>query len=248
MPWTQRQLHQHLAAARLLEHVRDEVWRYLRGHRRASEREVQGFALRQFRRQGLRTELHRPIVAFRTHTATVHYFPPARRSSRLRFNSLILLDLWARLTQPGAPYADLTWMAWSGGTVPAPVRLAFAAVKTARDRVLRYWRDQLRRGQLPSGRELDTLARRTLDRAGYRGKFLHSLGHSLGFDGPHGRQRGLTQKNATALALGIGYTIEPGIYLPRQFGIRLEMNCFVSTARELMLTAEPQGEIVRLRD
>lgn len=246
MPWTQKQLYQHIVAARLLDHICQETWHFIRAHRRCSECEVQQFILGQFRRCRLRSNPSGPIVAFQENTAQVHYYPPRRGSRRLRPRTLVLVDLWARLDEISAPYADLTWMAWHGGRIPAPVAKVFGTVRRTRDACLRYVRQALLAGRLPTGREVDTFARAMIARDGYRGRFLHGLGHSLGVDGPHGTSGNLSPKNSRPLARGMGYTIEPGIYFAGQFGVRLEMDYFITAKREVIVTAELQHEIVRV--
>lgn len=246
MPWSRQQFLQHLAAARLLDHVRDSAFGYLRRYRRATEYQVQQYVLKLFRRLGLRNEVERPIVAFRESTSAVHYYPRARGSLRLRRGTWILLDVWARLAERGAPYADLTWMAWYGGAVPRPLAKIFSTVRTARDSALQYVHKLSAVGKVPTGQAVDGVARRSIARAGFPGKFPHGLGHSLGFDSPHGKFGALTPKNSSPLTPGIGYTIEPGVYLPGKFGARLEMDFFLTSKREIMVTTELQHEIVRI--
>ncbi len=242
--WTSRQFQQHCTAARLLEHVREMAWSFLRGHPRGTERQVQEFILMQFRRCRLRLDADRPMVAFRQHTGEVHYFPPRRGSLRLRPNSWVLLDLWARLDQPHAPYADITWMAYRGRAVPRVYLHGFRAVRSARDAALNFLRREVAIGHLPTGHAVDAVARRSLNRAGFRGAFLHTLGHSLGLNHPHGRPAGFSPRNREPIAPGIGYTIEPGVYLSGRFGARLEMDCFVTTDRQVFVTTELQHEVV----
>lgn len=245
MPWSPRQFQQHCTAARLLDHVRGTVWTFLRHHPRTTERAVQEFALRQFRRVRLKLDRDQPMVAFREHTAEVHYFPPRRGSLRLRPNSWVLLDLWARLDEARAPYADITWMAYRGRVVPRAYLDGFGAVRSARDAALDFLRREVAAGHLPTGRAVDAVARRQLDRAGFRGAFRHTLGHSLGFHHPHGQPAGFAARNARPVAAGIGYTVEPGVYLPGRFGVRLEMDCFVATDRQVIVTTELQREIAQ---
>lgn len=246
MPWTARQLEQHRAAARLLEHVRDEVWVFLRTRRRCTERQVQEFVLRQFSRCGLRLDSDRPIVAFRENTSHVHYFPGRNGSLRLRPNSWVLLDIWARLDMPRAPYADITWMAWLGGRVPFAYTRTFAAVVEARDRSLLYLKREVSAKRLPVGRAVDAMARTRLARRGYANAFLHTLGHSLGLVHPHGKLPGFAPRNDARIAAGMGYTIEPGVYLTGSHGARVEMDCYVTTDHQVIVTTELQQEIVRL--
>ncbi len=72
-----------------------------------------------------------------------------------------------------------------------------------------------------TGKEADALARDVIEQAGYGDKFGHSLGHGVGLvihEKPRLSQRGTDNK----LRAGMVFTIEPGIYLPGEFGVRLE--------------------------
>ncbi len=71
-----------------------------------------------------------------------------------------------------------------------------------------------------TGREVDAIAREIIDSAGYAGRFGHGLGHSLGIE-IHEDPR-CSPKDGTVLRAGMTMTIEPGIYLPGQFGVRIE--------------------------
>ena len=69
-------------------------------------------------------------------------------------------------------------------------------------------------------KELDKIARDIIEKAGYGKYFVHSLGHGVGLDiheWPF-----INSKNETILKEGMVFTIEPGIYIPREFGIRIE--------------------------
>ena len=70
------------------------------------------------------------------------------------------------------------------------------------------------------GEDADRAARRVIEDAGYGAFFTHRLGHGLGMDGHEPPY--LVRGNATPLAAGNTVTIEPGIYLPQKFGIRIE--------------------------
>ena len=68
--------------------------------------------------------------------------------------------------------------------------------------------------------ELDRVARRVIEGAGYGKFFTHRLGHGIGMDGHEPPY--LVQGNAQPIEPGMTFTIEPGIYLPGEWGIRLE--------------------------
>ena len=69
-------------------------------------------------------------------------------------------------------------------------------------------------------KELDKIARDVISNAGYGKYFVHSLGHGVGLDiheYPY-----VNSKNETRVQEGMVFTIEPGIYIPKEFGVRIE--------------------------
>jgi Xaa-Pro aminopeptidase len=70
------------------------------------------------------------------------------------------------------------------------------------------------------GREVDGVARRVITEAGYGAYFSHSFGHSLGLD-IHESPNASSSENRP-LPAGAVISAEPGIYLPGQFGVRIE--------------------------
>lgn len=68
--------------------------------------------------------------------------------------------------------------------------------------------------------EVDRLVREYFDSQGYAGAFGHNLGHSLGLE-IHESPR-LSPKSDIVLQEGMIVTIEPGLYLPGKFGVRIE--------------------------
>jgi Xaa-Pro aminopeptidase len=71
-----------------------------------------------------------------------------------------------------------------------------------------------------SGEEVDRAARKVIEDAGYGQFFTHRLGHGLGLDGHEAPY--LVRGNKTPLVAGNTVTIEPGIYMPEKFGVRIE--------------------------
>ncbi len=68
--------------------------------------------------------------------------------------------------------------------------------------------------------QLDRIARRVITDAGYGKNFTHRLGHGLGMDGHEPPY--LVEGNRRALEPGMVFTIEPGVYLPDRWGVRIE--------------------------
>jgi Xaa-Pro aminopeptidase len=71
-----------------------------------------------------------------------------------------------------------------------------------------------------AGRDVDAVARRTIDAAGYGEHFGHGLGHGVGLE-VH-EDPGLGQRSDAVLEPGNVVTVEPGVYLPGELGVRIE--------------------------
>jgi Xaa-Pro dipeptidase len=74
-----------------------------------------------------------------------------------------------------------------------------------------------------------------IDSTEFKGRFIHSTGHSLGInvhDGP-----GLTIKNKRKLLPGMVVTVEPGVYLPELGGVRIEDDVLITKGKPRVLTS-----------
>ncbi|MEP6995302.1 MAG: Xaa-Pro peptidase family protein [Acidobacteriota bacterium] len=71
-----------------------------------------------------------------------------------------------------------------------------------------------------AGEDVDRVARKVIEDAGYGAFFTHRLGHGLGMDGHEPPY--LVHGNTAPLVAGNTVTVEPGIYLPGKFGVRIE--------------------------
>ena len=93
-----------------------------------------------------------------------------------------------------------------------------------------------------TGIELDKIARDIIYNAGYEGRFGHGLGHSLGLEVHEEPRAALTGK--TILKENVIMTIEPGIYLPGEFGVRIENMVLLKNDGNENLTHSPLDLIV----
>jgi Xaa-Pro aminopeptidase len=241
--WTKEQLRKHQEAARRLLEIKDLVFAYLKKNQSINERQLHQFILKRYKEFGLVTDEDLAIAAFGRNTANVHYFP-GKKSRRLMKNSLVMLDLWARLDKPHAPFADITWMGYCGKRIPAKIERVFAIVKQARDQGIKRIKRELAKKKLPGGSTLDKTARDFITRRGFGKRFLHSTGHCLGFNTPHGDGGGLTKHNKHPLLKNLGYTLEPGIYLKNKFGIRSEIDFYIDDKMKLIITTDVQDKII----
>lgn len=85
-----------------------------------------------------------------------------------------------------------------------------------------------------SGRELDAVARKVIEDAGFGPQFMHRTGHGLGMD-VH-ESPNIASYNPSPLSAGSVFTIEPGVYLAGQTGVRIEDDVVLTERRGVSLT------------
>jgi Xaa-Pro dipeptidase len=90
--------------------------------------------------------------------------------------------------------------------------------------------------------ELDKLARKIIIECGFEKFFIHGTGHGLGLD-IH-EEPYIKKDNSTKLDEGMAFTIEPGIYLPNEFGVRVENSYIITDAGYDPLTSNPRDLII----
>jgi Xaa-Pro aminopeptidase len=241
--WTKRQLQLHTEAAERLARIKCDIAQYIREHPSTTEYEVQQAILDLFKVYGLKLDSEAPIVAFGESTSHVHYFPNAQDSKKLRKNTLILLDIWARVDESKAPYADMTWMFYFGDAVDPAYTEGFSYIAAARDKAISYIKKEIKKGSYPLGKEVDGCSRKYLDQQGIGKYFVHSLGHALGMVSPHANYGGPSKKSNMPLRKQLGYTIEPGIYFPKKYGFRTEIDFYISKEEKVIVTTPVQKEI-----
>ena len=154
-----------------------------------------------------------PIVAFGSHTSRPHHHPTSRA---LRKGDLVQIDVGARFR---GYCADRSAVYFTGEPTTEQGRVLAAVQET-----LKTTKDAVRSGV--TNRALDRLARRRLRRHGFDEEFCHALGHGVGLD----VHEGITLSSKaplTTLLRNEVITLEPGLYFPGKFGMRLEEMVYV---------------------
>ena len=247
--WTPAQLASHQRASEALHRIKDRAFAAvaaaLRSSAALSEYDLQQQMVGWFGEEGLVSD-SAPVVAIGANAANPHYLPTAERCRPIVPDELLLLDLWAKRMDPGAGFADITWVAVTSRAIPdEPVR-AFRAVAQARDAAVTLVEDAARTGRDLRGWEVDRTARAVLEAAGFGQYILHRTGHSLG-ETVHGNGVHLDDYEThddRRLLPGTGFTIEPGLYF-ETFGVRTEINMFRGE-HEAIVTGPRQMEIMAL--
>ena len=229
--WDEPEIASHLQASAALYRIKDRAFdaiaRRLHDGVATSEFDVQQLMAGWFREEGLVTDSD-PNVSVDENAGNPHYLPTAAHHRAIGDGQLVLLDLWAKLDGPSSVYADITWVGYTGPTVPAEQAEAFAAIAAARDAAVALVKDRIAAGRDIRGWEVDRAASSILRDAGYGARILHRTGHSLG-DTVHGTGVNMDDYEThddRRLLPGTGFTIEPGVYF-KEFGVRTEINMIV---------------------
>jgi Xaa-Pro aminopeptidase len=144
--------------------------------------------------------------------------PHARPGGRsLRGNDILLVDFGATF---GGYRCDLTRMLTAGRIRPE-FRRAYESVLSAQMAAIAAVRPGV------SAAQVDAAARDTLVREGYGEAFGHGTGHGLGLE-THEAPAVSPRAGQVELRPGMVITIEPGVYLPGRFGIRIEDDVLVT--------------------
>ena len=207
-----------------------------------AEHELMRWILDEFTRHGLSTD-HGPNVSVGEHAANPHYEPSAAHPRPIREGDILLIDLWAR--EADGVYADQTWMA-AVGEPSTEARAVWDAIREARDRAIAVVRAGAKDGRL-RGAEVDDAARRVIVDRGYGEFFTHRTGHSIDSRDLHGsgpHLDNLETREERLLIPGVGFSIEPGIYLPGKLGMRTEVNVHMRDGEAVVTPRDYQRELL----
>jgi Xaa-Pro aminopeptidase len=230
--WSAAQLDSHLrAAAALAEGAQlafELLARDVTAGRAPSEVEVRERLIKDLNARGF--PVADCIAATGLNAANPHY-EPVDGGARFARGDVVLIDLWCKESD-AAVYADQTWMACLAPRVPERAASLFAIVCAARDAAVQFLKEQWSAGNEIQGHQVDDVARAVITKAGYGDYFIHRTGHSIDI-ATHGMGPNidnLETHETRVLLPGVGFSIEPGIYIPGEIGLRSEINVYIGEA------------------
>ena len=245
--WSEPQLASHLRSAELIAAIARDAFA-LAGERAgtrtpATEHELMLWIRERFDRAGLVTD-HGPSVCAGESSANPHYEPSGERPRAIVDGDVLLIDLWA--TEPQGVYADQTWMGFVG-TPTARAMEVWSVVRDARDAAIALVRSAATDGRVLRGADVDDAARQVIVARGFGDRFIHRTGHSIDPRSLHGagpHLDNLETREERTLIPGIGFSIEPGVYLPGELGMRSEVNAFLQPGAAVITPKEFQAELI----
>jgi Xaa-Pro aminopeptidase len=246
--WTPDEAKQHLTAAEVLARVAKRILGEVvtEGGRGTTESGVQRRVVEALAAEGVAVDPgHLPIIGFGPNAANPHYSPVAGSDRTLGRDEVVLIDLFGG-TSLDTVFADQTWMGWSGSQPPEEVVRVWNVVRDARDAALAAVWSAARDKRLLRGFEIDQAARGVIERAGYGEYFVHRTGHSIDRD-LHGSGPNCDDyetRDDRVVMPGVGFSVEPGVYLPNRFGVRSEVNLYWSPDGPIVTPREPQVELI----
>jgi Xaa-Pro aminopeptidase len=199
--------------------------------------------LLEFKKRGLVSSSD-PNCSVNANSANPHYEPTKEVHALLQRGDFVLLDLWAKKDKPRSVYADITWTGFIGEMVPEEYEKIFQVVKGGRDAALNFIRSSMAAGKVIYGYEVDDKARDYITQCGYGESFVHRTGHSIGEEvhGNGANMDNLETRDERAIIPQTSFSLEPGIYFRDKYGIRSEIDVYITKDREVIVTGLPMQE------
>jgi Xaa-Pro aminopeptidase len=247
--WDEPKWRSHFAAAKVVDTIATETWDWIANglEKSITEYEVQQFILERFSFYGCHSD-DPPICAVNAHSADPHYLPSQRETTTIRRGDFILIDLWCRQKGEESVYADITRVAVALPSPTARQQEIFSIVRSAQKAATELVRHRFAEKKPLMGWEVDQAARDLIQKAGYGDYFIHRTGHNIDLrdHGPGTHMDNYETHDDRHILPATCFSIEPGIYLPGEFGVRLEYDLFVHPDGRVQVTGGEQNQIQTL--
>ncbi|MBS0625539.1 MAG: M24 family metallopeptidase [Verrucomicrobia bacterium] len=238
-----------IRAGQALDRIVADAWHWISSHLKSgkslTEYEVQQKILADFSASDLFANSP-PIVAVNEHTADPHYEPQRIGSSQIKQGDWVLLDMWGKEKHPGSIYADITRVGVADTSPSVKQMEIFHIVREAQVAATELVKNRFSERKKVMGWEVDDAARSVIEEAGYGKFFIHRTGHNIETEvhGSGAHMDNLEMHDERPILPGTAFSIEPGIYLPSFFGIRLEYDIYVHTNGKVEIVGGEQDSIM----
>lgn len=248
--WTKEQYDDNIPVAHALTDIVKLCWKFIKEKiettGETTEYEVQKLIMDEIEKRGFETD-HEVIVGVNGNGANPHYSPTPEVWEKIKKDDFVLIDLWAKPKKDNGVWADITWTGYVGTEVPERYVKIFEIVKDAREAALNLVTERFAKGETVRGWEVDAASRKVIVDAGYGEYFVHRTGHSITTNlhgtGPHNDN--FETKDMRIILPGTSFSIEPGIYLKGDFGVRSEIDVYIHPDGKVEQTGGPrQFEVI----
>lgn len=227
-------------ASLIAEKTMYEAWDWIGANlkRGITEGDVQSFILSRFKDHALVTEWQ-PIVAVNANSSLPHY-TPQNGGAPITSGDFLLIDLGCK--EPSGVYADITRVACIQRDPTSEEAHIFEIVKKAQEIGFEAVKTKT------TGAEVDRKVRGYIAQQGFGPHFIHRTGHNI-TTRPHGPGAHLDSMETVddrPLIENSCFSIEPGIYLPQKFGIRLESTILLLSPLAPLITGGVQSKIFKI--
>ena len=201
------------------------------------------------RREGLTWE-NGPNVSVGPNSADSHYEPTQEKSLPIREGDFLLIDIWGKVDSKEMVHTihyDITWTGVTGREPHALEQQVFEAVRAARDAAIAVVEDAFAASRVLYGFEPDDAARAVIRGAGFGEYFTHRTGHNIAAElhGSGAHLDNLETHDERRILPNTCFSVEPGIYLPGNFGVRNEVNMLTAPGKA-WVTGPRQQQLVRI--
>ncbi|MBP9122055.1 MAG: M24 family metallopeptidase [Ignavibacteriaceae bacterium] len=230
--WTKEQYEDNIHVAHALTDIVNLCWKFIKekieSTGETTEYEVQKLIMDEIEKRGFETD-HEVIVGVNGNGANPHYSPTPEVWEKIHKDDFVLIDLWAKPKKDNGVWADITWVGYVGTEVPERYIKIFNIVKDAREAAFNLVSERFKNSQEVRGWEVDDASRKVIADAGYAEYFVHRTGHSITTNlhgtGPHNDN--FETQDMRLILPGTSFSIEPGIYLKGDFGVRSEIDVYI---------------------
>lgn len=248
--WTKEQYEENKQAANALYEIVElsfgKIKKALLSNSPITEYDVQNFIMQEFERRKMVTDSP-AIVGVNENSANPHYSPDEKTFKPIKKGDFVLIDLWAKMDTPAGTIADITWTGYAGDKIQPEHEKVAAIVFEARDAAFQFLEKRFKEGKEVRGYEVDDAARNVIVKAGYGDYFIHRTGHSITTEthGSGANMDNFETKDERLVLPSTSFSIEPGIYLTGNFGVRSEIDVFITADGKVLQTGkERQKKVV----
>ena len=240
--WDEAKLASHRRAAEILKFAYDDAFQFIHENlvkgQAVHEADVVNLIAKILTDHELEYESE-PSCCINANAANPHYQMQGE-GSQIQKGDLILIDLWGKEKKEKAAYADITVMAMAHHACSDKQRQVFDVVRKAQQTAFDY----IEASDEVTGAQVDHACRRVIIDAGFGEHFIHRTGHNLDTklhgDGTH--LDSFETLDNRRLLPATCFTVEPGIYLEGEFGVRLEADVYLHADKKLEVTTPLQDD------